>query len=154
MPLNPERLAPLFKSPAQLKIARDFLERKLCDQPGWVGGEGDAPRMALAAAGCDGGALAAWCAEWLTGEQLRALQKALRLAANQQRVYKRTVMLSPRAHLLIKTLAEQHGLKMSDVIELYLYGVLRDRFGLTLQTTIDEQKGQVHHELVPLPARE
>lgn len=148
MPLNPERLSQMFKSPAQLKIARDFLERKLRD--GWVDLETNRSLAALAAAGENSGALAAWCAEWLTTEQVRVLQKALRLAANHQRVYKRTVMLSPRAHLLVKALADQHGLKMSDVIELYLDSVLRDHFGLALMTSVDEQSGQVDHDLVAI----
>lgn len=150
MPITPERLSQMFKSPAQSKIARDFLERKLRDSPGWVGAASAEPLAALAAAGDDGGALAVWCAQWLAGEQIRALQKALRLAANHQRVYKRTVMLSPRAHLLVKALAEQQGVKMSDVIELYLDVILRDRFGLALRTTVDEQTGQVDHDVIGL----
>jgi hypothetical protein len=150
MTQTPERLSHLFKLPAQLKIARDFLRRKLRDSPGWVDGHPVESLEALAATDCNAHALAVWCLDRLTGEQIRLLQKVLRLAANQQRVYKRTVMLSPRAHLLVKTLAEQEGLKMSDVIELHLDGVLRQRFGLTLRTAINEHTGQVDHDIVPI----
>lgn len=148
MPMTPERLSLMFKSPSHLKIARDFLEKKLRDNPGWLDKDSGEPLAALASVGDDGAALATWCAEWLTAEQVRSLQKALRLAANHQRVYKRTVMLSPRAHLLVKALAEQQGLRMSDVIEIYLDTILRDRFGLTLRTTVNEQTGQVDHDVV------
>jgi hypothetical protein len=145
MSQTPERLSQLFKLPAQLRIAQDFLRQKLRDNPAC------APDQDLAAfppVDQDAHGLASWCLERLTSEQIRQLQKVLRLAANQQRVYKRTVMLSPRAHLLVKALAEQEGLKMSDVIELYLYGALRDRFGMALRTTIDEHTGEVAHEVV------
>lgn len=148
MPMTPERLSLMFKAPSHSKIARDFLEQKIRDNPGWLGADSGEPLRALASAGDNGGSLAAWCAEWLTVEQVRALQKALRLAANHQRVYKRTVMLSPRAHLLVKALAEQQGLRMSDVIEIYLDRILRDRFGLTLRTTVNERTGQVDHDVV------
>jgi hypothetical protein len=144
MTQNPERLTSLFKLPAQLRIARDFLRQKLTALPD---GGGEA-LVALDAVGEDAQALAAWCADWLSGEQIRGLQKALRLAANQQRVYKRTVMLSPRAHLLVKTLSEREGLKMSDVIELHLHGVLYDRFGLAIRTLVDEHSGLIEHEIV------
>jgi hypothetical protein len=150
MTQTPERLSHLFKLPAQLRIACDFLRQKLRDSPGWAGGEPGECLEALASTHYDAQALAAWCLQRLTGEQIRLLQKVLRLAANQQRVYKRTVMLSPRAHLLVKALAEQEGLKMSDVIELHLDGVLRERFGMALRTSINEHTGQVDHDVVPI----
>ncbi|MGZ8217198.1 hypothetical protein [Methylomagnum sp.] len=152
MTKHPERLTHLFKSPAQLRIARNFLERKLRECPHWASGDPAAYLEALAALDDEPVSLSAWCAEYLTSEQIRILQKALRLASNHQRVYKRTVMLSPRAHLLIKALSEQEGLKMSDVIERHLDGILRDRFGLTVQTSIDEHTGQVDHDVIPQPS--
>lgn len=152
MTKHPERLAHLFKSPSQLRIARNFLERKLLESPLWAGGDGKSERIsALQAIEDDPTALSAWCLEYLTTEQIRMLQKALRLASNHQRVYKRTVMLSPRAHLLIKALSEQEGLKMSDVIERHLDNILRDQFGMAVQTSIDEHSGQVDHDLIPIP---
>lgn len=150
MTQSPERLSHLFKLPAQRKIARDFLKQKLRDSPAWTDGYPSEALESLAATDSDAHALAVWCLERLSTEQMRLLQKVLRIAANHQRVNKRTVMLSPRAHLLVKTLAEQEGLKMSDVIELHLDGVLQQRFGLTLRTAINEHTGQVDHGVVPI----
>jgi hypothetical protein len=143
---HPERISTLFKSPSQLRIALDILEREFRESPTDGGDEagGDGGRR------IDAEGLAAWCLERLSGEQIRALQKALRLAGNHQRVYKRTVMLSPRAHLLVKTLSEVEGLRISDVIELHLDGVLREQFGMAVTTTVDVQSGQVAHDLVTL----
>lgn len=153
MTKQPERLTHLFKSPAQLRIARSFLEYKLRECPQWANGDTATHLEALTALDDEPNSLSAWCVEYLTGEQMRMLQKALRLASNHQRVYKRTVMLSPRAHLLIKALSEQEGLKMSDVIERHLDGILRDRFGLIVQTSIDEHSGQVDHDVIALSSR-
>jgi hypothetical protein len=153
MTKQPERLTHLFKSPAQLRIARNFLEHKLRECPQWANGNSAIHLEALTVLDDEPNALSAWCAKYLTHEQIRILQKALRLASNHQRVYKRTVMLSPRAHLLIKALSEQEGLKMSDVIERHLDGILRDRFGLSVQTSIDEHSGQVDHDVISLPNR-
>lgn len=150
MTKNPERLAALLRSPAQLRIALDFLDDLLREGSQGRPVSKDSVSSSLNEGLLAAEALANWCVENLAAEQLRALHKALRLAANHQRVYKRTVMLSPRAHLLVKTLAEQEGLKMSDVIELYLDGILRNHAGLAVRTSVSIQNGLVEHEIVPI----
>jgi hypothetical protein len=145
---SPDRLLPMFKSAAQLRIARDFLEAKLLERPDWIDGESAEALAGLQVSNLAPAVLAHWCSEWLGVDQLRTLQKALRLASNHQRVYKRTVMLSPRAHLLIKTLAEQDGIKMSDAIEQHLDGILRERYAMSVRTSINELTGQVEHAIV------
>jgi hypothetical protein len=52
--------------------------------------------------------------------------------------------------LLVKTLAEESGLRISDVIECHLDGALREEFGLTVRTFIDIHTGEVDHEVVGL----
>jgi hypothetical protein len=146
-----QRLSQIFKSPAEAKIARDFLEQKLQETPPW-GGEADGARDAFAMAGRDPERLRGWCEQWLSDGQLRVLMQALRMASQHQRVYKRTVMLSPRAHLLVKTLAELEDLSMSDVIERHLDGVLEAAHGMALRTAIDERIGQVEHDILPTTA--
>lgn len=150
----PERLSPLFKSTADAKIARDFLTQKLRDTQGWANHDNEHARIALAQAGTDPEALRAWCARWLNSEQTRMLRQILRMAAQHQRVYKRTVMLSPRAHLLVKTLAEREASNMSEVIERHLDRILGEDYGLALRTLIDERTGQIEHDILPLDSQE
>lgn len=149
-----EHLSQLFKSPADAKIARDFLAQKLREPPRWVEDLEEQADMALVQAGTDPDALRAWCHEWLTPEQLRVLRQVLRMASQHQRVYKRTVMLSPRAHILVKTLAEREASNMSEVIERHLDRVLGERYGLALRTVIDERTGQIDHSILPLDGPE
>lgn len=147
-----ERLSQLFKSSAEARIAHDFLERKLRSAPSWETEDPVAALGALALAERDPERLGAWCGEWLSDEQIQVLRRALRMAAQHQRVYKRTVMLSPRAHLLVKTLSELEGLNMSDAIERHLERVIGERHGMMLRTMIDEGSGQVDHDILPAAA--
>ena len=149
-----ERLSQLFKTPAETKIAQDFLEQKLSAPTLWAGEEAAVARADLASAVTDPERLRAWCARWLSADQVQVLLQVLRMAAQHQRVYKRTVMLSPRAHLLVKTLAELEGLNMSEVIERHLDQVLGDAHGMTLRTLINEQSGQIDHDILPLSRQE
>ncbi|CAL1238884.1 hypothetical protein [Candidatus Methylocalor cossyra] len=147
-----ERLAHLLKSPVEAKIARDYLTRKLREDPDWAAGKPAQAGVALAALGPEPESLHAWCAQWLTGDQVRALLAMLRLVSHHQRVYKRTVMLSPRAHLLVKTLAELEDSSMSEVIERHLDRVLVETHGRTLRTLVDERTGLVEHSILPSDA--
>jgi hypothetical protein len=145
----PERLSQLLKSPAEASIAHDFLDRKLRENPPWVEREPARALETLAQAGHAIEPLRAWCAQWLTAEQIQVLRQALRMASQHQRVYKRTAMLSPRAHLLVKTLAELEGLSLSEAIERHLGRTLGERYGLILRTTINEHTGQIDHAILP-----
>ncbi len=144
-----DRLFHLFKSPAETKIARDFLKQKLRETPPWLDNEPAEAFAALARIAPDPERLREWCAESLSQEQIHVLQRILRMASQHQRVYKRTVMLSPRAHLLVKTLAELEDMNMSDVIEQHLDRILGERHGMALRTIIDEVSGQVDHDILP-----
>lgn len=147
-----ERLSQLFKSSSEAKIAHDFLRQKLGETPSWVDGNPVGASTAFRSTEPEPECLRAWCAEWLSSEQLRVLSQVLRMASQHQRVYKRTVMLSPRAHLLVKTLAELEGANMSDVIERHLNRVLSDSHGLLLRTIINERTGQVDHDVMAAAA--
>lgn len=145
------RLTHLFKTPSDTKVARDYLDHKLREDIRWGNGNAPPAMETLTQIGYDPDHLREWCAQWLSPDQINSLQQALRLAAHHQRVYKRTVMLSPRAHLLVKTLAELEEMKISDVIELYLEQVLRDRHHLSLKTVVDEHSGAIYHNIDPIP---
>lgn len=143
-----ECLPVLFNSPSLLGIARDFLLQKAGESPGWMGSVSAEAFAALPAASRDAAALSAWCATHLGSGQLRTLRNFLRTAAKQQRMYKHTISLTPRAHLLVKTLAEKEGVTMSDVIERYLADGVHQRYGLSLRTSFNEHTGQLGHDII------
>jgi hypothetical protein len=145
----PERVSQLFKSPVEASIARDFLGQKLRENPPWIEQEPARALETLDQVNHGIEPLRAWCAQWLTVDQIQILRQALRMASQHQRVYKRTAMLSPRAHLLVKTLAELEDLSISEVIERHLGRTLGECYGRTLRTTINERTGQVDHAILP-----
>ena len=144
------RMPHLFKNAGDTKVARDYLDHKLREDPNWEIGNSPSAIETLDETGYDPDHLREWCTQWLSANQINSLQQAIRMAAHHQRVYKRTVMLSPRAHMLVKTLAEIEEMKISEVIEVYLEQALRERHRMVLKTVVDENYGTVHHDIAPL----
>lgn len=141
---QPERLSELLKFPSQNRTALDVLEYELGKdmvtlRKTWGMSDTTIP---------DREVLAEWCLANLNEQEMLLLRQALRLAANQQRVHKRTIVLTPSAHLLVKFLSDKENLIISEVIEFYLLPVLRDQYGLNIRTVLNIDTGQVEHLLV------
>ena len=92
----------------------------------------------------------AWCEQWLSIDQFKVLPQVLRMVANHQKVHKRTVLLTPRAHFLVKTMSEIEGVNFSELIEEHLESTLRERHKLGLVTEIEENANQVNYLIAPL----
>jgi hypothetical protein len=151
---NPPNPAPrICKSPCDCRAIHDHLLRKFRENPQWLADTTpDEARRELTLAEEDMERLHAWCGKWLTAEQIKQIQRLLHFVVNHRRVYKRTVLLSPRAHLLVKTLSDMDKLNMSEIVETHLDRVLRERHGLTLRTRIDERDGAIGFHIERLPS--
>jgi macrodomain Ter protein organizer (MatP/YcbG family) len=145
-----KRLTRLFKSPTDTKVAGDFLIHQVVHHLNWDNINVAQALPTLILARHDPIALREWCSDWLTGEQIQVLSQVVRFAANHRRVHKRTVLLSPYAHLLIKTLAKLEGLNMSEALEIHLERALREKHGMTVETRVNDNSGTVDYEVAPL----
>lgn len=141
----------ICKSPCDCRAIYDHLMRKFRENPHWLADGSDEARRELARTEDDMNRLHAWCGKWLIPEQIKQLQRLLHFVVNHRRVYKRTVLLSPRAHLLVKTLSDMEKLNMSEIVETYLDRALKERHGLTMRTRIDERDGAIGFHIEQLP---
>jgi hypothetical protein len=143
-------LTELLKSPVALKVAADFLSRKLNENPAADFAAAKEPEQILIELRYDAEELGQQCLDRLEKDEVQVLKQILRAESHHRRVYKRTVLLSPCAHLLLKTLSDLEARKMSEVIEVHLDSVLRERHGLSLRASVDERTGRVDYEVEPL----
>ena len=140
----------LFKLRNDAKLIHAYLLRKLRFHPPYVQENPARAMQELAQAGGDPERLQAWCQQWLTPEQRKTLPQVLRMVANHQKVHKRTVLLTPRAHFLVKTMSEIEGVNFSELIEEHLESTLRDRHKLNLVTEIEEEANRVNYLIAPM----
>jgi len=140
----------LFKQRNDAKLIHAYLLRKLQAFPSYVAANPARAIQELAQSGSDPERLQAWCEQWLSADQLKVLPQVLRMVANHQKVHKRTVLLTPRAHFLVKTMSEIEGVNFSELIEEHLESTLRERHKLGLVTEIEENANQVNYLIAPL----
>jgi macrodomain Ter protein organizer (MatP/YcbG family) len=150
MPQTKLRTKVLFKQSNDAKVIHSYLLRKLRLDPSYIATNPAQAIQELAQAGNDPERLQDWCEQWLASDQIKGLSKVLRMVSNHQKVNKRTVLLTPRAHFLVKTMSEIEGVNFSELIEAHLESTLREHHKLDLVTEIEEEANQVNYLIAPL----